>query len=66
MHQTYSFESPSPVAPTFSFPTVPNPQSAAPQPASDRLLRSGAQAPAPATVAPLPRLEFTGTSLLRN
>eukprot|EP00965_Chrysotila_dentata_P045091 1497960-Pleurochrysis_carterae.AAC.1 len=51
LHQMYSFDSPSPVAPAFTFPTVPNPPTAASQPTSDRFLRSGAPAAAPATIA---------------
>eukprot|EP00965_Chrysotila_dentata_P262696 6214645-Pleurochrysis_carterae.AAC.3 len=51
-HPIYSFDSLSPVAPTFVFPAVPNPQPAAAQPPSDRSVRSSAPAAAPPAAAP--------------
>eukprot|EP00965_Chrysotila_dentata_P032335 1077713-Pleurochrysis_carterae.AAC.1 len=51
LHPAHTFDSPSPVAPSFVFPTVPNPQPAASQPTSDRSLRSGAPAAAPPATA---------------
>eukprot|EP00965_Chrysotila_dentata_P179741 5934805-Pleurochrysis_carterae.AAC.3 len=60
LHQSCTFDSPSPVAPAFVFPTVPNPQPSASQSASDRSLRSGASAAATPTAAPplLPPSQF--------
>eukprot|EP00965_Chrysotila_dentata_P106256 3508902-Pleurochrysis_carterae.AAC.1 len=50
-YQVHTFDAPSPVAPSFVFPTTAAPQAGAAPPASDRSLRSGSQA-APPTAAP--------------
>eukprot|EP00965_Chrysotila_dentata_P135731 4487328-Pleurochrysis_carterae.AAC.1 len=52
LHQTHTFDSPSPVAPTFVFPRAPAPPPASSQSTSDRTLRSGTQVAAQPAAAP--------------